>query len=74
MEIDNLNGQIFELWKLEMEVLLVDKEQWVVVDPSTKPIAVSKKYWNKFDRKVRSTIFLCLSYLVLLNVSREDTA
>jgi hypothetical protein len=29
------NGKNFELWKLKMEDLLVDKEQWMVVDPGT---------------------------------------
>ena len=30
--------------------------------------------WEKLDRKARSTIHLCLSELVLLNVSGEDSA
>jgi predicted helicase len=54
-----------------MEDLLVDKEQWVVMDPGTKPTATSTKYWEKLDRKVRSTIFLCISDSVLLNVFEE---
>jgi hypothetical protein len=33
MEI--FNGKIFELWKIKMEDLLVDKNQWVVVDLGT---------------------------------------
>jgi hypothetical protein len=35
IEIDNFNGKKFELWNLKMEELLVDKEQWIVVDPVT---------------------------------------
>ena len=35
--IGKFNGQSFELWKLKMEDLLVDKDQWIIVDPSTKP-------------------------------------
>ena len=31
------NGQIFELWKLKMEDLLVDKDEWIKVDPGTAP-------------------------------------
>ena len=30
--------------------------------------------WKKLDRKAKSTIQLCVSYSVLLNVSREATA
>ena len=35
IEIEKFNGKNFELWKLKMEDLFVDKEQWIVVDPST---------------------------------------
>ena len=41
MEIENFNGQSFELWKLKMEDLLVDKDQWIVIDPGTKPTIMS---------------------------------
>jgi hypothetical protein len=37
IEIEKFNGKKFELWKLKMEDLLVDKEQWIVVDPGTQP-------------------------------------
>ena len=57
-----------------MEDLLVDKEQWAVVDPGTKPTGVSTEDWEKLDRKARSTIRLCLSDSVLLNISGEDSA
>jgi hypothetical protein len=28
IEIERFNGQNFELWKIEMEDLLVDREKW----------------------------------------------
>jgi hypothetical protein len=31
MEIDKFNRQSFELWKLKMKDLLVDKDQWIHV-------------------------------------------
>jgi hypothetical protein len=37
IEIEKFNGKNFELWKLKMEDLLVDKEQWITVDPGTQP-------------------------------------
>ena len=74
IEIEKFNGQNFELWKLKMEDLLVDKEQWATVDPGTKLAAMSSEYWEKIDRKAMSTIRLCLLDSVLLNVSREDSA
>jgi len=73
IEIEKFNGQSFELWKLKMEDLLVDKDQWIVVDPGTKPIGVSDGEWKKLDRKAKSTIRLCVSNSILLNVSGEAT-
>jgi len=72
IEIKKFNGQSFELWKLKMEDLLVDKDQWIMVDLGTKPMGVSNEEWKRLDRNVKSTIRLCVSDLVFLNVSRED--
>ena len=74
IEIEKFNGQIFEVWKLKMEDLLVDKDQWIGVDPGTKPTTMSDEDWKKLDRKAKSTIRLCVSDSVLLNVSGEATA
>ena len=41
IEIEKFNGQIFELWKLKMEDLLVDKDQWITIDLGTKPMTMS---------------------------------
>ena len=49
IEIEKFNGQSFELWKLKMEDLLVDKDQWIAVYPGTKPMEMSDEYWNKLD-------------------------
>ena len=56
-----------------MEDLLVDRDQWIAVDPSTARTGTSADDWKKLDRKAKSTIRLCLSDLVLLNVSEETT-
>ena len=74
VEIEKLNGQNFELWKLKMEDFLVDKEQWASMDLGTKHATMSTDDWENLDRKARSMIFLCLSDSVLLNVSGEDFA
>ena len=60
IEIEKFNGQIFELWKLKMEDLLVDKDQWIAVDPGTKPMVMSYEDWKKLDRKAKSTLRLCV--------------
>jgi hypothetical protein len=73
MEIEKFNGKIFELWKLKMEDLLVDRDQWIAVDLGTTPTGTSADDWKKMDQKAKSTIRLCLSDSVLLNVSEEAT-
>eukprot|EP00253_Pinus_taeda_P025644 PITA_25644 len=74
IEIEKFNGSSFKLWKLKMEDLLVDKDQWITVYPGTKPTGVSDEEWKKLDWKVKSTIRLCVSDSVLLNVSGEAMA
>ena len=37
IEIEKFHGHNFELWKLKMEDLLIDREQWIVVDTGTNP-------------------------------------
>jgi hypothetical protein len=37
MEIEKFNGKRFELWNINMEDLLVDKDQWIAVHPGTAP-------------------------------------
>jgi hypothetical protein len=74
MEIEKFNGKSFELWKLKMEDLLVERDQWITVDPGTAPTGTSADDWKKTDRKAKSTIRLCLSDSVLLNVLEEATA
>jgi hypothetical protein len=41
MEIERFNGQSFELWKLKMEDILVEREQWIMVDLGTAPTETS---------------------------------
>ena len=57
-----------------MKDLLVDREQWISMDLGTQPTAMSQYDWDKLERRARSTIRLCLSYFVLLNIYGEDSA
>ena len=49
MEIEKFSGKSFELWKLKMGYLLVEKYQWVIVDLGTTPIGTPTKDWEKLD-------------------------
>jgi hypothetical protein len=62
MEIEKFNGKRFELWKLKMEDLLVDRDQWITVDPGTTPTGTSADDWKKMDRRQRAQ-FDCVSLI-----------
>ena len=49
IEIEKFNRKSFELWKLKMEDMLVEKDQWIIVDPSTRPIGMSTKDQENLD-------------------------
>eukprot|EP00253_Pinus_taeda_P008231 PITA_08231 len=51
IEIEKFNGQSFELWKLKMEDLLVDKDQWIAVDPGE---TTAKALWDKLGALYQS--------------------
>eukprot|EP00253_Pinus_taeda_P006999 PITA_06999 len=51
IKIEKFNGQSFELWKLKMEDLLVDKDQWIMVDPGE---ATTKALWDKLGTLYQS--------------------
>ena len=42
----------------------MDKDQWIVVDPGTKPMGMFDEEWKKLDRKAKSTIQLCLRFSI----------
>jgi hypothetical protein len=56
IENEKFNGKSFELWNINMKDLLVDKYQWIIVDPNTPPSRTSVEDWAKLDRKEKSTI------------------
>ena len=40
LEMENLNGTNFELWKLKMDDLVVDIDIWVAISKTKPPYAV----------------------------------
>eukprot|EP00253_Pinus_taeda_P005126 PITA_05126 len=57
IEIEKFNGQSFELWKLKMENLLVDKDQWIALDPVLLNVveeAMVKALWDKLGTLYQS--------------------
>jgi hypothetical protein len=43
IEIERFNSHNFELWKIKMEDLIVDQEQWTTVYPGTQSTGMSMK-------------------------------
>ena len=56
MEIEKFNGKSFEPRKLKMEDLLVDRDQWITIDPGMAPTGTFADEWKKMDRKEKRTI------------------
>jgi hypothetical protein len=56
MEIKKLNGKSFEMWKINMQDMLVEKDQWIAIDLGVAPTRTSVDDWKKLDRKAKSTI------------------
>jgi hypothetical protein len=63
-----------EIKKFYGKYLLVDRDQQITVDPGTAPTGTSTDDLKKLNWKAKSTIRLCLSDSVLLNVSEEIIA
>lgn len=74
LDIEEFNGMGYELWKLKMENLLEQRNQWLVVQKEKKPNDVSQDEWHRLDKKAWGTVRLCLLDSILLNVAKEETA
>lgn len=73
IEIQKFDGKSFELWKLKMEDMLVDRDLWSVISEKNHASA-SHEDWEKMNRKASSLIRLCFVDFVLINVSGEKIA
>jgi hypothetical protein len=72
IKIEKFNGHNFELWKLKMEYILVDREQWETIYLGTQMTGTWTEKWEKIKRRERSKIQICLIDSILLDVSGED--
>jgi hypothetical protein len=65
MEIDKFNGKSFEPWKLKMEDLLVDRDQWITVDPGTTPIGSSIDDWKNWIEGKEHNPTVSLRFIII---------
>ena len=71
---DKFNGQNYQLWKMQMEDYLYQKDLYMPLGRKAKQSAAMKdEEWEVLDRKALGTIRLCLASLVAFNISKEKT-
>ena len=63
LEIEKFRGKSFVPWKLKMEELLVDRDQWVIVNPSIVVIGMSTKDNLELDQNTKS-IILSFNFII----------
>ena len=74
LKVEKFNGQNFQLWKMQMEDCLYQKDLW-------KPMEGKSKKWGTMtdedqeilDRKALRSIQLCLAPLVTFNIIKVKT-
>ncbi|GLJ29753.1 hypothetical protein SUGI_0587340 [Cryptomeria japonica] len=76
IEVEKYKGSNFDMWKLKMEDLLIDRDLWDAVDANVQrpsdPTAAAQ--YDVMDRKAKGLIRLCLADSVLINVHEENSA
>ena len=72
--VDKFNGQNYQLWKMQMEDYLYQKDLYLPLGGKEKQLAYMKdEEWEVLDRKALGTIPLCLASPVAFNISKEKT-
>ena len=68
------NGQNYQLWTMQMEDYLYQKDLYLSLgEKSKQPVAMKDEEWEVLDRKALGTIRLCLASSVAFNISKEIT-
>ena len=74
--VEKFNGQNYQLWKMQMEDYLYEKDLFLFLPLGgiTKKLTVVKdEEWKVLDRKALGTIQLSLAASVAFNISKEKT-
>ena len=60
--VEKFNGQNYQLWKMQMEDYLYQKDLYLSLGGKAKqPAAMKDEEWEVFDRKALGKIRLCLA-------------
>eukprot|EP00253_Pinus_taeda_P016321 PITA_16321 len=72
--VKKFNGQNYQLWKMQMEDYLYQRDLYQPLSRKTKKsMTVTNTKWDILDRKEPGTIRLCLVVSVAFNISKETT-
>ena len=69
--VDKFNSQNYQLWKMQMEDYLYQKDLYLLLGGKEKqPAAMKDEEWEVLDRKAPRTIRLFLASSVAFNISK----
>jgi hypothetical protein len=72
--VEKFNNQNYQLWKMQMEDYLYQKDLFLPLSGvEKKPVAMKDEEWEILDRKALGTIRLSLAASVAFNISKEKT-
>jgi hypothetical protein len=72
--VKKFNGQNYQLWKMQMEDYLYQKDIFLPLGGvAKKPTTMKDEEWEILDRKALRTIRLSLAASVAFNISKEKT-
>jgi len=72
--VEKINNQNYQLWKMQMEDYLYQKDLYLPLSRNIKnSMSMIDKEWDILDRKALGTIWLCLAASVAFNISKEMT-
>ena len=72
--IEKFNSQNYQLWNMQMEDYLYQRDLYLPLSGKTKkPTSMIDTEWNILDRKALGTIWLCLVASIAFSISKETT-
>jgi hypothetical protein len=71
--VEKFNSQNYQLWKMQMEDYLYQKDLFLPLSGVAKKPVAMKDEWEILDRKALGTIRMSLEASVAFNISKEKT-
>ena len=67
--VEKFNDQNYQLWKMQMEDYLYQKDLYLSLGGKSKqPMTMKDEEWEVLDKKALRTIWLCPASLVAFNI------